>query len=177
MINLVAKSPAEGMLPYTNAGCTLSELALGQMTSLAPFKGQNVAIEKVLGAALPTPGHSVTQDAREIVWFSQSQFLVIGADMPAGLDELAAMSDQSDAWCALLFSGVNVEEVLARLVPVDLREKNFAQGAALRSQLGHMPLHLTRMGPQSFRVMSFRSMAGTMVHEITRALDFFAARG
>ncbi len=96
--------------------------------------------------------------------------------MPA-LEGKAAMTDQSDAWCAIELSGARSEEVLARLVPVDLRQTHFKRGHCLRSQLGHMPLHLTRTGNDSFRLMSFRSMAGTMVHEISRAMDLLVARG
>lgn len=177
MDKLVAKSPADGLLPYAKAGCTLREVALGRMTSLAPFQGKDAAIEAALGMALPATGQTVTNNTAEIVWFSQGQFLLISADAPKGLHGLAAITDQSDAWCVLEFSGPQVDDVLARLVPVDLRETSFAQGAALRSQLGHMPLHLTRTGKETFRLMSFRSMAGTMVHELTRALDFLAARG
>jgi sarcosine oxidase gamma subunit len=47
----------------------------------------------------------------------------------------------------------------------------------LRSQLGHMPLHITRKGKDAFRLMTFRSMAGTMVHEVTHKIRLLSARG
>jgi sarcosine oxidase gamma subunit len=57
-----------------------------------------------------------------------------------------------------------------------LRATKFKAGHALRSQLGHMPLHITHLKSGGFRLLSFRSMAGTMVHEIQRAMDHLAAR-
>lgn len=177
MVKLEAKSPAEGLLPYINAQTELQEIALGKVTSIAPFAGQSGAVEAALGGALPKAGYSVVQQDNEIIWFSQGQYLLIGSDVPAGVVEIAAITDQSDAWCAISLSGVYAQDVLARLVPVDLRRSHLGAGQVLRSQLGHMPLHLTRTAADGFRVMSFRSMAGTMVHEMTRALDFLAARG
>ena len=177
VVNLSATSPAAGLLPYENAGTVLSELALGRMTSLAPFKGQESAVADALGVELPAIGRSNMAKVQEITWFSQGQSLVIGSAQLSGLDGIAATTDQSDAWCCQSLSGALSDQVLARLVPVDVRAQIFGIGHVMRSQLGHMPMHLTRVSDDGFRLMSFRSMAETMVHEITRALDFLATRG
>ena len=173
VVDLIAKTPADGMLPIAHGGVELAELALGKATSIAPFKGQSEAVEAALGVKLPKVGRA----GADIFWFSQGQYFALGRDMPAGLERIAAITDQSDAWCALSISGEPAQEVLARLVPIDLRQTSFKRGHCARTQLGHMPLHITRIGNDAFRLLSFRSMAGTMVHEITRAMELFAARG
>ncbi len=173
MVNLIAKTPAEGLLPYSKGTAELSEHALGNVTSIAPFKGQNEAVEKALGAALPKVGRS----SGNAVWFSQGLYLLLELEQPKALERIAAVTDQSDAWCALDLKGESAEAVLARLVPIDLRQSSFKRNHCARTQLGHMPLHITRTGKDAFRLMSFRSMAGTMVHEISRAMDLLAARG
>lgn len=172
MVELLAKSPAEGLLPYAKGAVELSELALGKAASIAPFKGQLDAVEKTLGQGFPKVGRTTGH----VVWFSQGQYLAIAMDIPDALGKYAAITDQSDAWCALELKGAAAEDVLARLVPIDLRQSQFKRGHCARTQLGHMPLHITRTGNDAFRLLSFRSMAGTMVHEISRAMDLLAAR-
>jgi sarcosine oxidase subunit gamma len=176
VVELVAISPAEGLLPYSKGMVELFEIALDTVTSIAPFKGQEGAVEKALGMTLPKVGRSSSSTKQEIAWFSQGQFLAFRIENAQGLQGIAAITDQSDAWCALELKGDAALNVLARLVPVDLRPSSFKQGHCLRSQLGHMPLHITRMGNDAFRLLSFRSMAGTMVHEISRTMDLLAAR-
>jgi heterotetrameric sarcosine oxidase gamma subunit len=176
VVDLIPKTPAKAMKVYSSGPATLCEISLGEATSIAPFKGQDAAVETALGVKLPKVGKSTSRAGQEVVWFSQGQFLALGFDVPAGVTGLAALTDQSDAWCALELTGEGAEDVLARLVPVDLRATKFKAGHALRSQLGHMPLHITHLKSGGFRLLSFRSMAGTMVHEIQRAMDHLAAR-
>ena len=44
------------------------------------------------------------------------------------------MTDQSDGWTVLALSGAAAVDVLARLVPVDLRLAAFPVGGALRTR-------------------------------------------
>ena len=173
MVNLIVKTPAEGMLPYIKGAAELSELALGKVTSIAPFKGQGAAVDKALGTPLP----KIARSSSNAAWFSQGQYLMFDVDVPSEIAALGALTEQGDAWCALELKGDHAEDVLARLIPIDLRQSSFKRGHCARTQLGHMPLHITRTGKAAFRLMSFRSMAGTMVHEISRAMDLLAARG
>lgn len=172
MVELIAKTPAEGLLPYAKGAVELTELTLGKATSIAPFKGRTEVVEAALGAKLPKVGRTTGN----VIWFSRGQFLMLGKDVPDGLGAHAAITDQSDAWCALELKGAAAVDVLARLVPIELRQSSFKRGHCARSLLGHMPLHVTRIGGDAFRIMSFRSMTGTMVHEISSAMDLLASR-
>ncbi len=177
VIELTAKTPAEGLLPISHSGVDLREIDLGRVTSVAPFAGQSAEVEALLGAGLPKIGRSTSKAGQEVVWFSQGQYLIIGQSVDETLAKHAALTDQSDAWCAVELSGAGSEDVLARLIPIDLRAKTFKRGQVARSQLGHLPLHVTRTGKDGFRLISFRSMAGTIVHELSRAMVLFAGRG
>ncbi|MEL6839146.1 MAG: sarcosine oxidase subunit gamma, partial [Pseudomonadota bacterium] len=73
-------------------------------------------------------------------------------------------------------SGAGVEDVLARLVPVDLRLATFKTGHTARTMLGHMSVAISRVGAQSFEIMAMRSMAGTLVHELETAMRSVALR-
>ena len=89
----------------------------------------------------------------------------------------AAMVDQSDGWAVLRLEGAGAAEVLARLVPLDLRAPQFRRGHTARTELQHMMASLTRLGPDAFLIMVFRSMARTLVHDLTSAMEAVAARG
>ncbi len=101
---------------------------------------------------------------------------MIGIAPDASLGQHAAVVDQSDAWCAVSLSGGTAEDVLARLVPVDLRRAQFKRGHTVRTQVGHMMTSVTRTGPDSFMILVFRSMAVTLIHELKQAMQFVAAR-
>ena len=181
MVELIAKSPCAGLLPLEIGATRLSEETPGAMTAVMPFKGQDTALSDALesahGAALPPVGRSTGKAGSRIVWFGQGQYMLMGPAPDAELAKHAALSDQSDAWAVVRLEGAGAEDVLARLVPVDLRAANFKRGHTVRSDLMHMMASITRVGPQAFIVMVFRSMAKTLVHDLQTAMEAVAARG
>ena len=72
--------------------------------------------------------------------------------------------------------GGAAEDVLARLVPVDLRQSGFKRGHTLRTMLQHMSVSITRISDEAFLILAFRSMAGTLVHDLETAMKGVAAR-
>lgn len=177
MIKLIAKSAFDGALPVAMGECSLIEVIPDAITSVAPFSGQEVAVSAALkarfGNGLPKANRSLSKGGARITWFGPGQMMVVGVD-PGPLAG-AATSDQSDGWAVMRLTGAGAEAVLARLVPVELRIAVFKRGHTARTLLFHMTASITRVGPDSFEVMVFRSMAGTAVHEISRAMASVAA--
>ena len=131
MADLVALSPAKGLLPVARGGVTLSEPDMVPMTFVAPFKGREaevaVALERA-GAGFPGPNWSVGSGKVRAVWAGPGQALVIGAVVaPEG----AAVSDQSDGWIRLRIEGGGVRDVLARLTPVDSAAGGLCRGSGV----------------------------------------------
>ena len=89
----------------------------------------------------------------------------------------AAVIDQSDAWASVVLRGSSAVDVLARLVPTDLRPTVFGAGATARTLVGHMSVSITRTEADAFLILVFRSMAQTLIEEITEAMEAVAARG
>ncbi|WP_299349733.1 sarcosine oxidase subunit gamma [uncultured Shimia sp.] len=180
MADLIAKSPCAGLLPVTHGDVTLSEMDMTRMTSIAPFKGQDKAVSATLkdahGMALPAANRATGKEGSRAVWFGQGQALLIGPEPVAALAEHAAITDQSDGWAAVRLEGAGAEDVLARLVPVDLRKSNFKRGHTARSQLMHIMVSITRVGDNAFLILAFRSMAKTLVHDLETAMQGVAAR-
>lgn len=178
MARLIAKSPFEALLPVEVAGCVLSEVQSEAITSVAPFAGQEEAVSAALlsaiGAGFPAPDRMTSADGVRIVWTGRAQAMVLGpAVAPAG----AAVTDQSDAWAVVALDGSIARQVLARLVPIDLRDRAFPDGASARTMLAHMTCTLMRTGAERYEIMVFRSMAATAVHDLSVAMKSVAAQG
>lgn len=181
MVELIAKTPCDGLLPVTIGNIALTEVAPGALTSLAPMKGQATALSEALkaahGMAMPGVNRATGKAGARAIWFAQGQVVLVGPEPDATLADHAAMTDQSDAWAVVRLEGAGAEDVLARLVPVDLRVSVFKRGHTVRTDLMHMMASITRVGGDAFQIMVFRSMAGTLVHDLKTAMEAVAARG
>lgn len=181
MAELSAKSPCDGLLPLQIGSVRLIEEDLGAITALMPYRGQ----EKPLGAALqaahgmgwPKPGRATGRAGARAIWFGRDRAMLLGPAPDPALARHAALTDQSDAWAAVRLEGAAAEQVLARLVPVDLRAAQVRRGHSLRSQLGQLSVSVTRMGDHAFLILAARSMAGTLVQDLKWAMVAAAARG
>ena len=180
MVELSAKAPCADLLPIQVGTVTLEEVDAGVLTALSPL-GKPAALSKALEAAhgmvVPEPNRSTGKEGARCVWFGLREVLLMGPRPDDGLARHAALVDQSDAWAVVKLSGVQAVDVLARLVPVDLRVQSFKRGHTVRSQLLHMNASITRVSSDGFMILVFRSMAGTLVHDLKTAMAGVAARG
>ena len=167
MPELIAKSALSGQAQVRHAGCTLAEVDLGPITSVACFPGQMSKLAKKLGG-FPAPN----SHAKGLCWTGPDQAFLLGR-APPDLSGLAALTDQTGGWAGLRLSGPAAAEALMRLVPLDLRKMQ--PGHAARAPLNHMQMVLLREA-DAFVILVFRSMARTAWHEIEAALKMLAAR-
>ncbi|MEM7471317.1 MAG: sarcosine oxidase subunit gamma [Pseudomonadota bacterium] len=174
MVELTAKSACAGLLPVTHGNVTLREIVPETLKSVAPFRGQtsqvSTALRKSIGAGLPDPGRALNAAKGEIIWGGQGQYFVIGGAVPK---LPGAVTDQTDAWAFVALEGAGATDVLARLCPLDLHAMD--EGDTARSLIGHMNAVIIRRS-DSFDLMVFRSMAKTLVHELSVAMKAVAAR-
>ena len=176
MPELIAKSALEGQ-SLTIGGVTLTELDPGPITSVALFPGgAKLAAKglKALGLSFPAPNTFTDKKGARIVWTGRDQCFLMSVAAPAL--EGAAVTDQSDGWTVLGLSGPGAVEVLARLVPIDLRLAAFPVGRAARTQVNHMNAVILRTGDYALEILVFRSMARTAWHELESTMAMVAAR-
>lgn len=177
-LKLDALSPCAGLLPLKIGKNVAEELVFDAITSVSPFGGQDAdvstALEAQIGHGLPQIGAAVGGAGTRTVWAGRHQFMVLGAPLTpiAG----AAMTDQTDAWACAALEGPGARDVLARLVPIDLRDAAFPEGATARTLVAHMTAVLLRTGPERYEMMVFRSMARTLVHDLKDAMETVAAQ-
>ncbi|MGR3503348.1 sarcosine oxidase subunit gamma [Pseudaestuariivita sp.] len=176
MIDLTPLSPLAGQDPVSIGDVTLAEVDLGPLTLVLPFKGKAGAVGDALGQSLPAPLKSVNHGKGSIIWFGKDGFLVTGETVADAVSEHAAVTDQSDGWVAVTLSGAGAEDVLARLVPIDLRVAAFPEGATTRGEVMHVAASITRTGAEEFTILAFRSMAETLWHELEAAMQKVAGR-
>ena len=181
MVDLIVQTPMDGFAELTIGSVTLSELQLGPITSIAPYKGQGKALSAALksahGMAIPAPNRTTGRVGARAIWFGREQCILIGIDADADLMDHAALTDQSDGWTVVQLQGGGGADVLARLTPVDLRADVFKRGHTARTDLMHMAASITRTADDTFMIMVFRSMAGTLLHDLQRAMEGVASRG
>ena len=181
MAELIARTPCEGLLPVTAGAFTLTEEPFAPITSLMPYKGAGKALSEALEAAhgvkLPAANRTTSKAGTAVQWFGRGQYLLIGAEPAETLGQHAALADQSDGWARVRLEGKGSEQVLARLIPLDLRASAFKRGHTARAPLQHMMAAVTRSGTEAFTLMVFRSMAVTLVHDLKTAMESVAARG
>ncbi len=175
---LIAKTPLDDMAPLTIGTLTLAEVDLGILTSIAPYAQVKIAelFKATHGMAWPAPNRATGKAGARAIWFGREMVLLTGPKPDPTLAEHAALTDQSDAWTAVTLSGDDAGDVLARLVPLDLSAAHFKRGHTARSQIQHMAGSITRIGSDTFLLMVFRSMAGTLLHDLERAMASVAAR-
>lgn len=181
MVELVAKTPFEGVLPVEIGTVQLREVAPGQLTLLSARKGKIRALGAVLkdhhGVNWPLPGRAQASGTTRIVWFGRGQAMLMGPEPHGDLSDVAACVDQSDGWGVARLDGAKVEAVLARQVPLDVRLDRFKAGHTARCQVFHIPVSLTRIGAETFEILVFRSMARSLVHDLKSAMEAVRARG
>ncbi len=179
MVDLRETSACAGLLPMELGAVVLEEMAFARMTSLSPYGDVSVlsaAMQTAHGVAWPKPNRSTGKDGARCIWFGRGEALLIGPEPDAALAKHAAVVDQSDAWAVVTLSGAGTIDVLARLVPMDLRDGAFKRGHTARTMLGHMNASITKLGADRFMIMVFRSMAGTLVHDLKQAMAAVASR-
>jgi len=181
VVELTPKTPFGGMAPLRIGAATLSELDLGHLTSVAPYRGRDAKLSAALkaahGIAAPGPGRMTAKAGTRAIWFGQRLVLLVGPEPDPALAEHAALSDQSDGWACALLEGRDAAAVLARLTPLDLRAGVFKRGHTARTDLRQMMASVTKLGESAFQIMVFRAFARTLLHDLRAAMEGVAARG
>lgn len=179
--SLAALTPCAGLVPVTVGALSLSEVTPAHLTAIAPLKGRADALAAALKAAhgldLPAPNRVTGDDTARAIWFGHAHVLLMGPAPAPDLAAQASLTDVSDGWAVLRLQGAGAADVLARLAPIDLRVGVFQPGHTARTEIMHMQASITRLSADAFLIMGFRSMAATLVHDLTTAMEGVEARG
>jgi sarcosine oxidase subunit gamma len=155
-------------------GTELVKLAPPQsIVSIAAFHG-GLPVGEVLGVALPETPRRVTVDGVMYLWAGPESWLAI-ADGPAleprlaVVQNIAAITDQSDGRAILSVAGRHAREILARLVPIDLHPSAFPADATALTLAGHISVQIWQDEAGDFQLACFRSFAEALYHSLAEA--------
>ena len=179
MLKLTTKTPLEDLLPISIGTITLSDETPACMTLIDCPNGSEAqiseALKKAHGMTLSAPNRSTARAKNRCVWFGKNH-LLLGCEPDEKLSMVARLTDVSDSYAVLRAEGKDIEAVLARLVPIDLALSHFKRSHTARTLVRHMHAAVTRVSDIAFLIIVFRSMAQTLVHDLTRAMTSFDAR-
>ena len=179
MVELSFLSATGNKLPIKIGNVSATEVN-ATLHLVAPFHGKSTQAATVVKRemGLDWPGvHELKHRGKSyVLWFDHSHIAVMGDAPLAKLAQVAAVTDVSDGWCIIDVYGSDVRDVLARLTPLDIREQHFKAGMTQRSMIMHMQASISCLKKSQFRLMVFRSMARTLLHDLTTAMESVAAR-
>jgi sarcosine oxidase subunit gamma len=126
------------------------------------------ALSSGYGVDLPEMPRRHTVRDFDLIWAGPDQWLVVSADraiaaqLAGDLDQVAAVSDQSDARAVLRLTGPRARDVLAKGCPLDLHPRAFRPGDAALTAIAHVGVHLWQIdGRPTYDLAVFRSMAAS----------------
>lgn len=172
----------EGLgLPLEIGGVQLEAVALHRVISVAPFKGQVMAVADALrpliGMTLPPVGQCAETGKVSAYWQHQGQWLVFGEsglmrETLVALSGMAAVTDMSDSLGKLGLAG-KATPVLARLCALDLEE--MPEGRVAHTSLADIPVTIIAV-KGGFELLVPRSLAGSAVRRLEVAMRSVAAQ-
>jgi len=172
VFKLSAKSPCEGLLPLSIGPYEIREMEFANVTLIAPKAGQEEALDVTLSDVhrLKRPQRGrITGRADLRCLYLGPHLALLGAKASDELASCAHLTDVSDGYCFVQLSGPDIPAVLAMLCPIDLAKNAFKRGHAQSTLIGHMQGTVARLGEDGYLLGVFRSMAKTLVYEISRA--------
>ena len=127
------------------------------------------AVKSATGLTLPSQRQIAEKDDRALGWMSPDELLLVCAhdDANALIETLGSKLkgqhhlavNVSDARAVIDIDGSHAREALAKVCPVDLVPDVFEPGELRRTRLAQVPAAFWMTGPESFRLICFRSVA------------------
>ena len=115
-------------------------------------------------------------------WAGPDQYVVLAEGRGEGelyrelrskLAGLASVIDQSHGRVVIRIAGPKVRAVLAKGTPVDLHPDEFLVGKSALTQMAHVGVHLTRVGPDAFDLSVFRGFSQSFWEWLTVQAEEF----
>ena len=163
------------------AGVTLTENPGHAFASIAARPGQETAcadhLVTLLGGAAPDVGATVRSDTYMAFWIGPDQWMIsapfdthedLAAQLTARVGASASITDQTDAWVCFDMQGDGVEQVMQLCANIDIEQMQV--GAATRSVIHYMGVHVIRTAPDALTILGGRSSAGSLHHALLTAM-------
>lgn len=168
----LSESPALASGPVELTGLIIQLMPNMTRLSVAPLKGEAELVNGLLqrlGINLPAPTEAALNPC-VVLPLGQQQWLLQG-DLPdlSGLNGLAALTDQSDAWCGFSLQGDRVPALLERIVAP--APASYACGKAVRTQIEHIGCWVVGLTHNEWQILGPRSSAQSLFDALKHAAE------
>ncbi len=184
---LEARSAFQTPIDVATAAFSVRERADLAIASVAARKGTREAvaagIQKAYGLELPVKAQRVASDRIAFVWNGPDQWLAVAQrgqdrdlerELKSLLGPLASITDQSDARVVVTVSGLNVRDVLAKGLPIDLHPREFRSGSVAITHASHIGIVTWQTDDApTYDICLFRSYASSFMHWLKDAAGEF----
>ena len=169
-------------LPFELGGTRLVESPFEKVISVAPFKGQVMAVADVLrpaiGMILPPVGQREVGEKASAFWYRPGQWLIFGEkdlmqNTCKALAGMAAVADMSDAFIRVRLEGRGLTNVLSRICALDLT--NVGDSGVAHTALSDIPVTLFSV-ESSYELLLPRSFSQSAISRIKIAMRSSLAR-
>lgn len=181
MPNLQVLSPLGYIKPYTETvgDFTLSEITDRAMASVTSRKECYSAVKKILEKILNQPAPSVGEYRSghvDAFWTGQTQWMLTAPfamhdDILASFSEkfkgMASLTEQTDGWCHLAVSGLDIDRLCSLLCNADMRL--LKTGTATRTTIEHIGCFVLRQADDKIQIIGPRSSAESLYHMVVTA--------
>jgi heterotetrameric sarcosine oxidase gamma subunit len=141
-----------------------------------------LSIISVIARAGQGEATAAALDGHAAQWAGPDQYFVLAEGRGEGelyrelkvrLAGVASVIDQSHGRVVIRIAGPKVRAVLAKGTPVDLHPDAFPPGKSAMTQMAHVGVHLTRVGPDAFDLSVFRGLSQSFWEWITVQAEEF----
>lgn len=133
-----------------------------------------------LAGVTPPKKPAIARGHCDLVWAGPNEWLLVSThpdileNLPAALDDLAAVSDQSDSRAILRLSGTRIRDMLMKGPMIDLHPRVFHKEDAALTTIGHIGVHLWQIDEApTYDIAVARSMAGSFWRWLSAAASEF----
>ena len=152
-----------------------TDVALGSLAARAGREAEVEALAEGAGIPLPGPGRAAGREVWAAFWLSPAQWMVeapfathedIVAHLKPIFGDAASITEQTDAWVRFDVTGP-LQSLFERLCNLDIARME--PGAATRTLIEHVGVHMVRRAPDATSVLGPRSSAASLHHALLTA--------
>ena len=164
----------EATQPLIGGNAIVTVAPQRSLVSIGAFKHSAAALQALRG--LPATPTRNTADGITYLWSGPGAWLAFSDDpdlevrLRARMNDLAAITDQSDGRVILRIAAAQARATLAKLVPIDLHPDVFTPHATALTLAGHISVQLWQADDGAFELACFRSFAADLYAALVAAL-------
>jgi sarcosine oxidase subunit gamma len=153
-------------------------LTIVQIAAIPGMSGRRVAVEDMLGAALPDVQTASTTSQLALLWTGPKQWWAVTEHRPESslvrqLEDTAAgefaVIDLSGSRTVLRLSGSSVRYVLAKGSGVDFHLRSFPTGTSITTALARLSTVIHAIGPTTVDLYVYRSFGRELMEWLLEA--------